>query len=83
MTDMTLRSTDQLSNFHLPCCQGFEQNRIRLETVKDNSILPDLCASHRKQMRDMLANHKKLLELKKKCADAKKELSDNLKQRLT
>lgn len=34
-------------------------------------------------MKDMLANHKKLLDLKKKCADAKKELSDNLKQRLT
>ncbi|KAK7099647.1 RB1-inducible coiled-coil protein 1-like isoform X2 [Littorina saxatilis] len=64
--------------------KGFELNWGRLQKdVKDTSILPDLCTSHRSQMKEMLGNHKKLLELKKKCADAKKELSDNLKQRLT
>ena len=63
--------------------QGFKANWSRLEAVKDNSILPDLCASHKKQMVEMLTAHQKLLDLKKKCSDAKKELSDNLQHRLT
>ncbi|KAL5016944.1 hypothetical protein ScPMuIL_006533 [Solemya velum] len=62
--------------------QGFVQNQNRLSNLRDNTILPDLCASHRKQLLVMLNNHKKLREIKRKCRLAKEDLSVNLHTRL-
>ena len=64
------------------CCQGFVQNQNRLSNMRDRSILPDLCSSHRNQLVEMLKNHTKLREIKKKCRMAKEELSVNLHTRL-
>ncbi|KAK7489013.1 hypothetical protein BaRGS_00019674 [Batillaria attramentaria] len=62
--------------------QGFVQNQTRLSDLKDNSILPDLCSSHKRQLTQMLSNHKKLRDIKRKCTAAKEELSANLHTRL-
>ncbi|XP_048256219.1 RB1-inducible coiled-coil protein 1-like isoform X1 [Haliotis rufescens] len=62
--------------------KGFVQNQNRVSNLRDNSILPDLCASHKKQLVVMLNNHKKLRDIKKKCRMAKEELSINLHTRL-
>jgi hypothetical protein len=62
--------------------QGFIQNQNRVSTLKDKSILPDLCSSHKKQLLVMVSNHKKIQETKKKCKMAKEELAINLHARL-
>ncbi|KAJ8306226.1 hypothetical protein KUTeg_016771, partial [Tegillarca granosa] len=62
--------------------QGFVQNQNRVSNLRDKSILPDLCSSHKKQLVVMVTNHKKLREIKKKCKMAKEELSINLHTRL-
>lgn len=62
--------------------QGFLANQKRAENLKDSSVLPDLCMSHSNQLMIMLSNHKKLLEIKKKCTTAKQELANNLQVRL-
>lgn len=62
--------------------QGFVQNQNRVSTLKDKSILPDLCSSHKKQLLVMVNNHKKIQETKKKCKMAKEELAINLHARL-
>ena len=66
---------------HLPL-QGFVQNQNRASNVRDNSIFPDLCASHRQQLLVMLKNHQRLREAREKCSKAKEELCHNLHQRL-
>ncbi|XP_060577554.1 RB1-inducible coiled-coil protein 1-like isoform X3 [Ruditapes philippinarum] len=62
--------------------QGFVQNQNRLSNIRDRSILPDLCSSHRNQLIEMMKNHSRLREIKKKCRMAKEELSVNLHTRL-
>uniref|UniRef100_UPI00358E03FD RB1-inducible coiled-coil protein 1-like n=1 Tax=Myxine glutinosa TaxID=7769 RepID=UPI00358E03FD len=62
--------------------QGFLANQKRAENLKDCSVLPDLCLSHANQLRIMLSNHGKLLELQECCCQAKQELADNLHVRL-
>lgn len=62
--------------------QGFVQNQNRLSNLRDRSILPDLCSSHRNQLIEMMKNHSRLREIKKKCRMAKEELSVNLHTRL-
>ncbi|KAK3089239.1 hypothetical protein FSP39_002034 [Pinctada imbricata] len=62
--------------------QGFVQNQNRVTKLRDNSILPDLCSSHKRQLLVMSQNHKKLQDTKKKCLMAKQELSINLHTRL-
>ncbi|CAC5407515.1 RB1CC1 [Mytilus coruscus] len=62
--------------------QGFVQNQNRVSALKDKSILPDLCSSHKKQLLVMVNNHKKIQETKKKCKMAKEELAINLHARL-
>ncbi|KAK6179560.1 hypothetical protein SNE40_011889 [Patella caerulea] len=62
--------------------KGFVQNQSRVTNLRDKSILPDLCASHKKQLVAMLNNHKKLRDIKKKCRMAKEELAVNLHTRL-
>lgn len=69
---------------HAQSCllQGFVANQQRAENLKDTSVLPDLCLSHTNQLMIMLNNHRKLLDIKKKCTTAKQELANNLQVRL-
>lgn len=62
--------------------QSFSQNQARAANLGDQSILPDLCASHRSQLIVMLKNHKKLRDIRGRCGKAKDELGKNLYQRL-
>ncbi|WAR23784.1 RBCC1-like protein [Mya arenaria] len=62
--------------------KGFVQNQNRVSNLRDRSILPDLCSSHRNQLMEMSKNHTRLREIKKKCRMAKEELSINLHTRL-
>jgi RB1-inducible coiled-coil protein 1 len=61
---------------------AFFQNQNRAANLGDTSILPDLCASHRSHLLVMLKNHKKLRDIRVRCAKAKDELGKNLHQRL-
>lgn len=62
--------------------QAFQQNQSRAANLGDQSILPDLCMSHRNQLIVMLKNHKKLRDIRVRCGKAKDELGKNLYQRL-
>ena len=62
--------------------QAFLQNQARASGLRDTSILPDLCASHRQQLLVMMRNHQHILSIRKRCAKAKEELSINLHTRL-
>ncbi|KAF4524772.1 hypothetical protein B566_EDAN014466, partial [Ephemera danica] len=72
-----------LSGIHFsPWSQAFSQNQVRANNLGDTSILPDLCASHRRQLRVMLRNHEQLRDIRRRCTRAKEELSVNLYHRL-
>ncbi|KAK5646238.1 hypothetical protein RI129_004702 [Pyrocoelia pectoralis] len=62
--------------------QSFIQNQTRATNLGDTSILPDLCASHRKQLMVMLSNHQQLSDIRRRCIKAKSELGTNLHHRL-
>ncbi|XP_046746748.1 RB1-inducible coiled-coil protein 1 isoform X2 [Diprion similis] len=62
--------------------QAFLQNQNRASNLGDASILPDLCASHKRQLQVMLQNHNHLRDIRRRCTKAKEELSVNLYQRL-
>ncbi|CAN8001479.1 unnamed protein product [Ixodes hexagonus] len=62
--------------------QAFAQNQSRASHLKDPSIFPDLCSSHIKQLKMMLANHQQLRDIRRRCTAAKNELSGNLNSRL-
>lgn len=62
--------------------QSFQQNQARAANLGDQSILPDLCASHKNQLIVMLKNHKKLRDIRVRCGKAKDELGQNLYVRL-
>ncbi|EDV43789.1 uncharacterized protein Dana_GF16341, isoform B [Drosophila ananassae] len=57
-------------------------NDARAQNVRDNSVLPDLCLSHRSQIQAMLENHIKIRELCRCIANSKEELGRNLHTRL-
>ena len=40
--------------------QGFQQNQTRAQNIGDPSVLPDLCASHQKQLMMLMKNHSHL-----------------------
>uniref|UniRef100_A0A3Q2V7F8 RB1-inducible coiled-coil protein 1 n=1 Tax=Haplochromis burtoni TaxID=8153 RepID=A0A3Q2V7F8_HAPBU len=80
--DQMLASCKKLVNEQKELAQGFLANQKRAENLKDTSVLPDLCMSHTNQLMIMLNNHRKLLEIKKKCTTAKQELANNLQVRL-
>ncbi|KAJ1525712.1 hypothetical protein ONE63_008923 [Megalurothrips usitatus] len=61
---------------------AFQQNQVRANNLGDASILPDLCASHRRQLHVMSQNHIRLRDIRKRCNRAKEELSVNLYHRL-
>lgn len=58
------------------------QNQQRASNLKDRSIFPDLCKSHRAQLQHMLKNHQQLRDIRRRCAQAKVELSSNIHARL-
>ncbi|CAH1774266.1 unnamed protein product [Owenia fusiformis] len=62
--------------------QGFVQNQNRASNLRDTSVLPDLCESHKKQLTVMLKNHQQLKDIRRRCSLAKEELSGNLHKRL-
>lgn len=62
--------------------QSFLQNQTRASHLRDTSVLPDLCNSHRKQLLVMLKNHQQLRDIRRRCMLAKEELSVNLHARL-
>ncbi|XP_012255239.2 RB1-inducible coiled-coil protein 1 isoform X2 [Athalia rosae] len=62
--------------------QALLQNQNRATNLGDASILPDLCASHRRQLLVMLQNHNHLRDIRRRCTKAKEELSVNLYHRL-
>ena len=80
--DQILNSGRRVVQEQSDMAQGFIQNQNRVSTLKDKSILPDLCSSHKKQLLVMVSNHKKIQETKKKCKMAKEELAINLHARL-
>ena len=61
---------------------AFVQNQQRASGLRDNSILPDLCASHRQQLNVMKDNHQQIISICNRTAKAKNELSDNLHKRM-
>ena len=61
---------------------AFQQNQARASGLRDTSILPDLCASHRQQLLVMMRNHQHVVSIRKRCTKAKDELSHNLFTRL-
>jgi len=61
---------------------AFLQNQARASGLKDTSILPDLCASHKQQLLVMMRNHQHIVSIRKRCVKAKEELSLNLYTRL-
>ena len=62
--------------------QAFLQNQQRASGLKDNSILPDLCASHKQQLIVMRQNHTRVISIRSRCSKAKAELSANLHRRM-
>ncbi|CAJ1072441.1 RB1-inducible coiled-coil protein 1 [Xyrichtys novacula] len=80
--DQMIASCKKLVNEQKELAQGFVANQKRAENLKDTSVLPDLCLSHTNQLMIMLNNHRKLLDIKKKCTTAKQELANNLQVRL-
>ena len=62
--------------------QAFLHNQQRASGLKDTSILPDLCASHKQQLAVMRHNHQRVISIRQRCSKAKQELSANLHQRM-
>ncbi|XP_023233220.1 RB1-inducible coiled-coil protein 1-like [Centruroides sculpturatus] len=62
--------------------QAFHNNQNQAGKLGDPSILPDLCISHQRQLEMLLINHQNLRDIRRRCARAKKELSENLHSRL-
>ena len=62
--------------------QAFLQNQQRASKVRDASILPDLCASHREQLQVMSENNLAILSVRRRIAKSKGELSANIHARM-
>lgn len=61
---------------------ALQQNQSRALNLRDNSVLPDLCMSHRSQLKVMLDNHLKIREYCRCIDKSKEELGRNLHLRL-
>lgn len=62
--------------------QGIKRNHDRAAELKEDSILPDLVATHRDTLRSMKANHTNLRSCRQLCTQSKKELCDIIHKRL-
>lgn len=58
------------------------QYRDRLNTVCDPSVLPTLVESHWRQLEKLLKGHQDLVDIRRRIAKSKDELSHILKARL-
>lgn len=80
--DQLKTETGKLLQEQTDLAQAFHQNQLRASNLGDASILPDLCASHKRQLVVMLQNHSQLRDIKRRCLRAKQELVTNLHHRL-
>ncbi|XP_063977047.1 RB1-inducible coiled-coil protein 1-like isoform X2 [Diachasmimorpha longicaudata] len=80
--EQLLNQTKKLVQEQGELAQGFLQNQTRANNLGDPSVLPDLCASHRRQLMVMMENHSQLRDIRRRCTRAKEELSVNIYHRL-
>ena len=52
-----LQNVKTLTQSQADMAQGFEYNQHRAKNIGDPSVLPDLCASHQKQLMMLTKNH--------------------------
>ena len=55
-----LQNVQTLTQSQADMAQGFQQNQARAQNIGDPSVLPDLCASHQKQLMMLMKNHSHL-----------------------
>jgi len=55
-----LQNVKTLTQSQADMSQGFQYNQTRAKNVGDTSVLPDLCASHQKQLMMLTKNHSHL-----------------------
>ena len=55
-----LQNVKTLTQSQADMSQGFQHNRTRAQNIGDPSVLPDLCASHQKQLMMLTKNHSHL-----------------------
>ena len=80
--EQILMEARQRSQEQHDLAKAFVHNQQRASGLRDASILPDLCASHKEQLKVMSSNYKKITSIRKRCAKAKEELSANLHHRM-
>lgn len=68
--------------FPHPAGQALVVHQVKTRELRDPTVLPDLCNSHKKQLSLMMKNHHSLSEMHQRCLRAKNELSTNLHGRL-
>ncbi len=54
--------------------QSLAHNQQRASTLRDTSILPDLCASHKQQLKAMCKKYQTVCSIRRRCVHAKLEL---------
>lgn len=72
----------KLVNEQSELAQSLLQNQNRVSHLGDESVLPDLCNSHRAQLTVMLNNHNLLRDIRRRITKAKEELAENIYRRL-
>ncbi|XP_076375282.1 autophagy-related 17 isoform X2 [Megalopta genalis] len=80
--EQLMQQTKKIVQDQTELAQGFQQNQNRASNLGDASVLPDLCASHRRQLQVMMQNHNQLRDIRRRCTKAKEELSVNIYYRL-
>jgi len=55
-----LQNVKTLTQSQADMSQGFQYNQARAKNIGDPSVLPDLCASHQKQLMMLTKNHSHL-----------------------
>lgn len=80
--DQLLNNVKKLERDQHDQATALIQNRDRVSTSCDPSVLPTLVQSHRCQLEKLLKNHETLVDIKRRIARSKEELSHILKARL-
>ena len=60
MLKQQLNDAASLEKEVLEISQGFQQNKMRAQSLRDASVLPDLCAGHERQLKMLVQNHTQL-----------------------
>ena len=55
-----LQNMQTLMQSQADMSQGFQRNQTSAQSINDPSVLPDLCASHQKQLMMLTKNHSHL-----------------------